>query len=101
MMEGGRERGAQAQMFGDPRHDRQDRHRIEVGELAAVVEIGVETALVDVRQAQSVGKEAAVEEARFQHLGKMLVALGHEDVAKLAGRMFPGAVMGRGWPVLT
>ena len=100
VMKGGRERGAEPEMPGHARHDRQDRHGIEIGDLPAVVQVGVEAVLVDVGQAQRVGVEAAVEAGRFEDPRDVFVALGREDVGKLGRRVAPGAAVHRRRPGL-
>jgi hypothetical protein len=89
--EGGGQRRAQPEMAGDPRHQRQDHQRVEVADLPAEPQIGIEIAAVDVRQAEGIGVEAGIEARGFQHPGDVLVARWLEDVVQVGFRVAPGA----------
>ena len=78
-----RERSTQPQMPGSARHHWQHDHRVEIGELATVAQIGVEAALIDVGEAQRVGEKTAVKAGRLEHPSHVLVALRLEDVAEI------------------
>ena len=81
-MEAGGEGGAETKVAGDGGHDGQDDGGIEVRDLAAAADIGVEAALVEIIEAKQVGEEAGVEPGGFQQTGDGLIALGAEDVGR-------------------
>jgi hypothetical protein len=64
-VEAGGQGSAEAKVGCDGGHDGQDDGRVEVADLAAVADIGVKAALVDVVQAEKIGKETTVEFGGF------------------------------------
>ena len=89
--EGGREGGAEAEVPRHAGHLRQDHQRVEVADLAAEPEVGVEIAAVDIGQAEGIGEEAGIEAGGFQDAGDVLVAGGLEDVVEVGFGVAPGA----------
>jgi hypothetical protein len=86
-----RERGAKPQMLRRPRHHRQHDHRVEIGKLAAIAQIGVEAAFIDVGEAQGIGEETAVKARRLEHPSQVLVARRLENAVKVGLGVAPGA----------
>src|ERR1700679_3558626 len=86
-----RQRGTEPQVPRRLCHDRQDRQRIEVGNLPTVSQIRLKAALVDVWDALGVGVETTVETSGFQYACNVGIAFGAEDVVQVGMRVPPGA----------
>ena len=83
-------------MARHPGHQRQHRHRIDQAELTAASHIVGVAALVDVRQAETIGKEAGIEAGLLEQAGQVFVALGVPDIVQRRRGMAPGAGITRG-----
>ena len=100
LVEGSRDGVAETEMARHARHQRQHRHRVDQAELAAATDIVGEAVLVQVRQAQPVGKEAGIEARMLEQPRQVFVALGIPDVVQRRGRVAPGAGVARRGPRL-
>src|ERR1700722_7075620 len=94
--EGRGQSGAETEVACDVGHDRQDHHRVEVRNLAAMLDIGVEAVLVHVGDTECVGEEAAVETGILEHTGDVFITRRREHVVQIRRGVSPPAGMSGG-----